>query len=325
MVPTVDAASFGRAGGVSRPSISRSFSAPKPSVPSNATVASRPGGIGGTAGSMGVRKSEPTQQAAANVNARREVTPSTVTPTTAPQVAPAPSYGYAPPPAPQVTNGSTFMSSLGGSFVGSALGNMIFGNHGSGGGSTTVINNSGSATPSAGAVTNTTGVAAPAAVVDNNGFSPMPTTVVTAKSYGIWGFIKDVILFALLIGVLVGLAYLFYKGYKMIMNFISKERGQLPSLPFSPTAKFWEIQNAFAAADLTALTALVGPDLIDGIKQNLAPSTISLYNVSHEVVMSNPSEISVHYTFVEDNVEIDQVWHYEKHSGVWVVNGIENI
>lgn len=323
MSAAVDAASIGRIGGFSsRPSFSRSVSAPRPSVPStpsSAPAVTKPGGIGGTTGSIGVRKSEPTNQAAANL-ANRQNTVAPVAPTTAPRVAPAPSYGYTTPPAPQVTNGSTFMSSLGGSFVGSALSNMLFSNHGSGGG-TTVINNTGGSSGSGGSVPSAGTVGA----VDANGFSAMPAHAAAASSYGIGSFIKDVFLFAILVGLLVGVAFLFYKGYKMIRDYVRKERGVATTLPFDPLQQFWKIQRSFAAADVGELQLLLGGGIVNELTQNLAVSDVSVYNVSYELVLSNATEISVHYTFFDNDEEINQVWHYERHDAQWKLQGIENI
>lgn len=322
-----DAASIGRSGGFSsRPSFSRSFASSKPSVPSapsSAPSVTKPGGIGGTTGSIGVRKSEPTNQAAANLSNRQNSTASVAPPTTAPRVAPAPSYGYSAPPAPQVTNGSTFMSSLGGSFVGSALSNMLFSNHSSGGG-TTVINNGGGGAGSSGSVPSASS-SGTAGTVDANGFSAMPAHAAAASSYGIGSFIKDVFLFAILVGLLVGVAFLFYKGYKMIRDYVRKERGVTTALPFDPLPQFWKIQRSFASADVNELKLLLGAGIVDELTQNLTPSEVSVYNVSYELVLSNATEISVHYTFFDNDEEINQVWHYEQHDAQWKLQGIENI
>ena len=85
------------------------------------------------------------------------------------------------------------------------------------------------------------------------------------------------------------------------------------------------IQKLFAAADVQALTALLGPDLVDEATTNLTPSTLTLNKVSHEVVLNNPREFSVHYTFDDAGVTVDQVWHYELHDGSWKLNGIETV
>lgn len=309
---------IGRSGGFSRPSFSRSFSAPKApsSTPTVAPTQSKPGGIGGTTGSFGVRKSEVTQSAANKVNP--PVAPAQVTPQkqyTPPPTATTPVYSQPS----NVTNGSTFLSSLGGSFIGSTLSNMISGNHGSNGG-TTVINNGGGS--------NTGAVPTPAATgtttyVDQNG-------VVTSqpyqhKSYGLWDFIKDVFLFGVLIALIGGMIFVFYNGFKKLKEYWNRERGVAPTQPFNPTQMFWKIQQMHAEGSVSGLNELLGPDIIDELTNNLQPYTLMLSRVSHEVVLSNKNEFSVHYTFYEDDQRLDQVWHYELFGSDWRLNGIENI
>jgi hypothetical protein len=111
----------------------------------------------------------------------------------------------------------------------------------------------------------------------------------------------------------------------MVNAYVKRERGVGPSQPFNPTQKFWEIQKAFAAADVEKLTALLGPDLVDEATANIVPNNITLSKVSHEIVLSNPREFSIHYTFEDDGAKIDQVFHYELHEGAWKLNGIETV
>ena len=33
----------------------------------------------------------------------------------------------------------------------------------------------------------------------------------------------------------------------------------------------------------------------------------------------------IDYTFEDDGLQVDQVWHYELHDGTWKLNGIETI
>lgn len=310
-------AAIGRSGGFSRPSISRSVSAPKApsSAPYSAPSQTKPGGIGGTTGSIGVRKSEVTQSAANKVN-----------PPTAPA---APQRQYTPPSTAttpvysqpsNVTNGSTFMSSLGGSFVGSALSNMIFGNHGSGGGTTVINNSGGGSAPTAAAVPSATGTTT---YVDQNGV--VTTQAYQPKSYGLWDFIKDVFLFGILVSLIGGMIFVFYKGFKKLREYWNRERGIQPTQPINPTQMFWRIQQMHAEGSVSGLNELLGPDIVDELTQNLQPYTLMLSRVSHEVVLSNNSEFSVHYTFYEDDVQLNQVWHYELIGGAWKLNGIENI
>ena len=299
-----DAASFGRSsGGFSSPS--RSFySAPAPSRPSVAP--SSPGGIGGTSGSMGVRKSAVTAPVAAQVQAARPV-PVAPRPTTTPGVVPsAPTYGNAPVPSysQPYGGGSPFMSSLGGSFLGSWLGSSM----GSRNNAPVVVNSGG-------------GYAAPTEVGGVSAVAPQAVP----KSYGIGDFIIDVLLFAILIALLVGLGLLFYKGMKMMKAYVARERGIGPAQPFNPTAQFWLVQKAFAEGDAVMLKSLLGPDLVDEGTRNLEKSELTLSKVSHEVVLNNPREFSVHYKFNDDLVVVDQVWHYEKFDNVWKLNGIETV
>ena len=139
-----------------------------------------------------------------------------------------------------------------------------------------------------------------------------------------WSFIGDVIGFVILLAVLAGLAWLVYKGYKFIRNYINKERG-VSTQPFNPTQQFWRIQRAFAEADVTELRALLGPDVVDELTNGITASTLSLSNVSHEVRLENATEFSIWYKFEDAGEEVNQVWHYEKFGKDWKLNGIENV
>lgn len=332
-----DASSIGRSGGSSsgggRSSSSfssgssagksSSFSAPsKPAAAPAPAQSAKPGGIGGnTSGTaMGVRKSEVTAPVANNVNAGKpgNFTPGAPAPSTTPGYSnPAPSYGTAPQPVYSGGGGgfgSSFMGSLGGTIVGNAL----FG-HGSHGGGTTVINNG---TPNGGTVSNGAVAQGPAGGFDNGpgGFSSQPVK----KEYTMWNFIGDLITFVILIALLVGIAWLFYKGYKMIKGYVNSERG-VGNQPFNPTARFWEIQRAFAAADVAFLKTLLGPDLVDEATNGLEATALSLSGVSHEVRLNNNTEFSIWYTFTDNSEQINQVWHYEKFGKEWLLNGIETV
>jgi len=318
--PFANSASIGRSGG-SKPSISRSYSAPKPapSKPAAAPAPSKSGGIGGTQGSMGVRKSEVTQPVANSVQQGR-VQPGQSSSAGASGFgsAPGPSYSSAPlpnynPTSPGLGLGGVFASSLGGSLIGSMLGNAL--TRPSGG--TTVVNNGGgSATPLS---------SGPGGSIDPSGNYMAPAGATVSKGYTMWNFIGDLITFTILVALLVGIAFLFYKGFRMVKNYVNKERGVGTAQPVNPTSQFWKIQRAFAEADVTELKILLGPDLVDEATANLAPSTLTLSNVSHEVKLNNPREFSVHYTFDDNSDTINQVWHYELHDKTWKLNGIENV
>jgi len=338
-----DAGSIGRSGGSasrsSSSSVSKSSSFSSPSKPAPAPAApaaapsTRPGGIGGNSGSMGVRKSEVTAPVAQKTNPPSQTTTTSSGTSSAPPNSGGYSGGGFSGSAPQYGNsgggglgmGGVFASSLGGSLAGTVLGNALFGNHGSHGGGTTVINNG---VPTGGTVQSLP--AASDGTVSGIGQSqvlPNGQTVQSqsSKGYTMWNFIGDVIAFAILVALVVGIAFLFYKGFKMVKNYINRERGVGESQPFSPTARFWEIQRAFAAADVALLKTLLGPDLVDEATQNLEPFTLTLSGVSHEVVLTTPREFSIHYTFTDADETINQVWHYEKFGNVWQLNGIENV
>lgn len=342
MLATVaDAGSIGRSGGGSSggrssfssgssASKSSSFSAPsKPTVAPAQAAPAKPGGIGGNTASMGVRKSEVTAPAQAKVDAKKAPTTSPGYSNSGPTYGSAntPSYGgggfSSPAPAVGGGFGGGFGSSFAGALGGSILGNMLFSNHGSHGGGTTVINNG---VPSAGSSAGvSSGVVAQG---PSSGFDSGPGgsfSQPVKKEYTMWSFIGDLFGFVIVVALLVGIAFLFYKGYKMVRNYVNRERGVGPTQPFSPTQQFWSIQRAFSAADVTLLQTLLGPDLVDEATNGLTATTLTLHNVSHEVVLQNPREFSVHYTFEDAGAEVNQVWHYELHDKVWKLNGIENL
>ena len=336
LVATIaDAGSIGRSGGgggggggrssvSSGSSHSSSFSAPSRPTPSVAPSAApaKPGGIGGnTQGSaIGVRKSEVTAPVANNVNAGKPGNFNPTTPSTTPGYSnPAPSYGAAPQPNyGGGYGGSGFGSSFAGALGGTIVGNALFGNHGHGGG-TTVINNG---TPSGGTVSNGAVAQGPSGGFDNGpGGSSFSQP---KKEYTVWSFIADVFGFVIVVALLLGIAWLFYKGFQMVRNFINKERG-VSTQPFNPTQQFWTIQKAFASADVTQLQTLLGPDIVDEMTNGLTPSTVTLHNVSHEVRLANNTEFSIWYTFEDAGETINQVWHFEKFGKEWKLNGIETV
>ena len=328
---SADAGSIGRSGGggfsrsssvsVSRPSVA-------PSKPAVAPAPSKPGGIGGNTASVGVRKTEVTNGVKQDIAATKPAPSSgsigsTSSGSAAPHYTPTPSYGYAPAPQPTVVNGGGLGGGFGSSFLGSmtgtVVGNALFGHHGSSGGGTTVINN--------GTPTTSGSVSAPTVVADSNGVVSSSSPVIQSqpkKEYSVWSFIADVIGFTIVVALLVSVAWVFYKGFKLVQSYVNKERG-VSDLPFSPTQRFWEIQKAFAAADVTALQGLLGPDVVDELTNGLEPSTLTLKNVSHEVRLQTTRELSVWYKFEDEGEEVNQVWHFERWEKVWKLNGIENV
>jgi hypothetical protein len=335
LVTTSFAGSIGRSGGSSRSSSSSmsksssssasrssSYSAPSKPAPAVAPAPAKSGGIGGTTSSVGVRKNEVTNGVRNDVAATKSAPSGTSSGSSGSYssgYAPTPTYGAPAVPQPQVTNGSTFMSSLGGSFAGTVLGNALFNNHGSHGGGTTVINN-GTPGGSAGGVV----ASGPGAIPTDAQFNPSGVNVQPKKEYTVWSFIADVFGFVIVVALLLGVAWLFYKGFQLVRKFINKERG-VSSHPFNPTQQFWTIQKAFASADVGQLQTLLGPDVVDELTNGLAPSTMTLHNVSHEIRLSNNTEFSIWYRFEDDGAEVNQVWHYEKFGKDWKLNGIENV
>lgn len=299
-----------------------SYSAPsRPSQPSVAPAPSKPGGIGGNTASVGVRKSEVTngvrQDVATSKGTSSSSTGSTSAGSVSPSYAPQPSYSTAPVPQPMIGGGgfgSSFLGAMGGTLVGNAL----FGNHGSHGGSTTVINN-GTPGSSGGVVASGPGVSA-----GDSQFNPSGVSTVAKKEYTVWSFIADLFGFVIVVALLLGVAWLFYKGFQLVRNYINKERG-VSNIPFNPTQQFWTIQKAFSAADATVLQNLLGPDVVDELTNGLTASTLTLHNVSHEVRLANATEFSIWYRFEDDGAEVNQVWHYEKFGKDWKLNGIENV
>lgn len=293
---------------VSRPSVSHSTQ----SAPHAAPAPSNSGGIGGNSASVGVRKSEVTAPVKNEIAQGKSSTTSVGSASSGsytPHYTPTPSYGYAPTPAPQVTNGSTFMSSLGGSMLGTMLGNSL-----SRPANTTVVTGGGGSVISS----------ASAQTPSDSGFNPSSVPITPKKEYTVWSFIADIFGFAIVLALLLGMAWLLYKGYQLVRDYVKKERG-VSTLPFQPTSQFWKIQRAFAEADVTELKVLLGPDIVDELTNGLKPQTITLKNVSHEIRLQNNLEISVWYKFEDDGEEINQVWHFERFGSTWKLNGIENV
>lgn len=315
----VDAGSIGRSGGSSSSfssgRSSSSFSSSSSSSRSSAAPApSKPTGIGSTA-SYGVSKPDVTNGVRSDV---AKASPAPTVPSggtvSTPHSAPAPSYGYAPTPAPTVIHhdsGGGFGSSFAGSMMGSMLGNAI-----SRPAAPVVVGGGGYAGPV---------VAGTSTVVENGTVVQAAQPVVVQKSYGIGQFILDVILFGILLAVLAGLAFLIYKGLKMTKSYVNTERG-IDNNPFAPTERFWKIQKAFAAADKAALQSLLGPDIKDELIDGIEGTTeLDIHKVSHEVRLLNNREFSIWYKFDDGGENVNQVWHFEKIAGDWKLNGIETI
>lgn len=314
--PIVEAKSFGRSGGGFRSSPSHSVSAPSrspspPSTTSNTNVQkSTPGGIGGASGSLGVKKSDVTQN--------RNTPTNTSVPPQNTRYNSGSTYGQPPiqSPSPQISTGSVFMSSLGGSLVGSALGNMLFGNHG--GGSTTVINNG----SGGGAAPSSTGVSSESGGNFTQYGSPVPQ-----KSYGLFDFLIDVFLFTILVGFIVMLAYFGKKMFDYFKKRKTVNQALKTTKPLDISGTFWNVQKAFAEADIASLKSMVGPSMMAELS-DIEPTHVSIDRLSYEVIHSKDLEMSVEYEFVDTTdgvMNVEQVWHFEVIDGSWKVVGIENV
>ena len=245
-------------------------------------------------------------------------------------------YGYG--------GGGGFGSAFSGSFFGSVMGNMLF-NH-----SQPVVYGGGMQAGSA-------PVAGGYAGGDSyNG-------AVIESHYGVLNFLLDAILFVLGATILVIIVWLMVKLCRRLFNmygdnddevvvhstttettytpspeFVHSQANDMAAnfaplttnsatYPFAPISKFWEIQDAYAKADVTTLHTLLGPDLVDEFTRDIQPSTVSLKGVSYVVLMDEHDQFSVEYHYYCNSTSefIRQVWHYEKFDGVWKLNGFETV
>lgn len=277
------AGSFSRGGG----SFSRSFSSPSP------------------ARSIGM--------------SRPSVAPSYSRPAAPPSYTPprpttTPSYSA---PATTVTHstsggsGGGFWSSFGGAAAGSLVGQAIGGGIGHGGG-TTVVNAGGS-----GAVP----VASTGAVVAG----AAPVVVAASPGPSVASILASVLLWLILAGAIALLVWFMVRVYKAARQ--ERMQESPTSLPFSPVSRFLEVQRAFAAKDVAALRALLGPDLIDQTLADLPEeaTTPKLTGISYTVADVSDGVVSVHFTADDlmDNTKLDEVWHFTRVGGSWVLNGID--
>jgi hypothetical protein len=265
-----------------------------------------------------------------------------------------PRPSYAAPPTPQAhignagsvvnsqsvqhvsapSNGSSFMSSMGGAFAGSMLGNMISGSHGSGG--TTVVNNG---SPG--------GTAAPAVMASGmSGMSaPGGSTVIVQESASAspWSMVWSLLGWCVLLACVAGIAYLAWRMYKKAQSYSSVLRNTGANMPdtskairgeinFSLIKRFQEINQALASGDKTVINSLVHEDLRDTLfaLQNYEGGSKPFEAiVAYEVLDLDEQAgvMSVYYTGrdLTDKVDIGEVWHYTRHGDAWLLVGVENI
>lgn len=340
-----------------------SSSARSSSVSSSAARSpTRIGGIGGTS-SIGVRKPTITQPVAKQLQPAATSSASSSTYRSQPQYGSGynnsnynqqPNYNnnsnYAHPQnySSGPSAAGTFAAAAGGSLVGSAVGNALFNNHNATPSTTIVNNGAPAAAPAAVATTPVTTVVDP--VTGNTAVMPMssnvaampatvmqqvpaaPVVVQQQKGYSLFSLIGDMLGFAIVALLALGIVFGGYMLFKRTRKFIEQEKQEAveeraadPVQPFAPVGKFWAIQRAFSDADVVALKSQLGPDVVDELTANLEPTVIQISNVSSDVLLLTNTEFSVHYTFTDNNEQVNQVWHYEVHDGQWKLNGIENL
>jgi uncharacterized membrane protein len=245
------------------------------------------------------------------------------------QPAVAPTRGYTQPQATSVMTPSQVTAAprsgpgwgtVGAAAVGGALvGHMMTGpSHG-----TTVVNAGGYAgTP---------------AVVAGSGYVP-GAGAVAAPAYGYGygaGFVGGLVQFLYGLFVVLILAVVAYFIFRLVKTYFERKEQEaaarekeMNQLPFSPLAKFWSIQRAFAAGDRTELANLLGPDMgefIDGAPST--PQDLTISGASHSVIDRSQDVISIRFRARDygDSHDIDEVWHFVPKGESWVLNGIEQV
>ena len=274
--------------------------------------------------------------------------PSTPTPTMSSSANYNPRPSYAAPPTPQAhvgnvvtsqsvqhvsapSTGSSFMSSMGGAFAGSMLGNMISGSHGSGG--TTVVNNG------------SPGGAAAPAVMASGMSAPGGSTVImqAPASASPWSMVWSLLGWCVLLACVAALTYLAWRMVKRAQCYSSVLRNTGANMPdtskairgeinFSLVKRFQEINQALVSGDQTVINSLVHEDLRDtmfALQKYEGGSKPFEAIVAYEVLDLDEQAgvLSVYYTGrdLTDKVDIGEVWHYTRHGDAWLLVGVENI
>lgn len=313
----VNAASFGRSSSVSVSrsvsTPSRSFSAPSaPSKPSVAPSAPSKPTYFGSSGNMGVQKTIPSSPTSTSTPSQSASWSKPATPSYTP--APAPSYSAPVPSVP--SNTSTFMSSMGGSFVGSMLGNAISRPHvapttvvTSGGTGSTIVSDSGVSHAGVSSVSNS-----------GSSYGPVPSN---KSSYGVFNFMFDLIGVLILIGLIGGTIFF---ARRFIRNYRKEQKGSKMMTNDKLGEIFWKIQDAFATADANTLKSLMTYSLAREATANMEPFDLTLKNLRHEVYMNEGDSFTVKYTFDDgDTLGVVQYWHFEfDEDGNLKLAGVQN-
>lgn len=211
--------------------------------------------------------------------------------------------------------GSTFLSSLGGSFAGSMLGNLISGPHGSAG--TTVVNAGAPAAASS---------AAPAVMAAGMPAPVQGSTVVIQESSSSWFW--WLVLFAAFFAVGFFVYRAFLRARENHATFDTSDDDY--PIDFSLVERFLQINRAMAKRDSDTLSCLVSADML-GNMAALFPDEPYDFRalVAYEVIDLDKRDglMSVLYTGedLHDKGPINEVWHYKRHGDAWLLAGVETL
>lgn len=206
--------------------------------------------------------------------------------------------------------GSTFLSSLGGSFAGSMLGNMISGPHGSAG--TTVVNAGAPAAVSS----------APAVMASGMPASAQGSTVIIQESSSSWFW--WLVLFASFFAI----GFFVYRAFVRARENRESFDADDYQIDFSLVERFLQINRALAKRDSDTLSCLVSADMLGNMSAlfPVEPYDFSAL-VAYEVIDLDKRDgvMSVLYTGedLRDKGAINEVWHYKRHGDAWLLAGVE--
>jgi hypothetical protein len=131
--------------------------------------------------------------------------------------------------------------------------------------------------------------------------------------------------------VLTGIAVIGYWLFVWLDNYLlQRKRNKMLNEPlgFDPIVFFLNTQAAFFGRKKAELRQLLGPNLYTMMVSGM-PSVVSrhVFMVNFDVISRYPDEVSIRYRGEDttDGEPVDEVWHFVKVNGVWVVDGIEQL
>lgn len=227
----------------------------------------------------------------------------------------APSYAYTGPPesAPVSSspNTSAIVGTIGGVVAGAAIGSMLSSNSNE----TTVPN-----------TTKTEVEVKEPSATNASAQAPVePIREYNATESGDNHNGKGIIYFVIFATILLVIAYCVGAYILSKKKLSTSDETKSNGVPFDPEQRFWDIQSAYSQANLSALKTFLSDTVFSEIVKDLAAGTVDIFKLNYEIVMCNDSEFSVQYNFIDDGVEENQVWHYEKFASDWKLVGIEAI